>query len=167
MQPTKILRRTKEIAFLSGASLLLAVFAFPNGLQAGWGDCYDSTTAAARDAISDTQDCTAENHDTAECGSIVYQDDSTGCYTYTDAQAGEGGYWPADDWAEAISYIGDPVAAIHSHNDPDENGYVLSPEDYQFSENYEIPVFLVADGADRSCVSYFDYNSGTGGGYCE
>jgi hypothetical protein len=169
MPPTTMLSRPTGLALLSSASLLLAVFACPPGLQAGWGECYASASAAAHDALSDARDCTiADNEDTTECGTIVYQDEATGCYTYHEAQTGEDGGWPAaGDWVEATRLVGEPVAAIHSHNNPEENGYVLSPWDYELSEDHGIPVLMVAEGADQTCYGYFDAQAGTGEGYCE
>lgn len=63
---------------------------------------------------------------------------------------------------------GEPIAAVHSHNNnPDENGYIPSPWDMQWSEDKGLPVVVVAEGPTQTCYNVFDPEAGKGEGFCQ
>lgn len=134
--------------------------------------CHDSAVEAMNNAIADVRQCTSADNQTREYGTVVFERDDRkegeqDCFMYQPPLPGEDGEFPlAGEVLERADFDGTPTVAVHSHNNPEENGYITSPGDFEFSEDNSIPIYTTADGPRGSCLNYWDPQDTYGQGRC-
>ena len=127
---------------------------------------YDEAAAAAGRAVTDA---TGASGDKTEAGTVVYL--GSDGYRFLPPVDGVDGHVTEEQIAgmvEQANQLGEPEGLIHSHNDPAENGSILSPWDYKEGDEYGLKVEMYSRDTQTGayCTSSWDPASGTGQGSC-
>ena len=174
------MRRRLGASMNTRVLLHIVLFLFTSGLPAPllatpltcYGTPGEAQAAATEDVRNLTIDDVPYKHgpQQREYGTAVYESDQVeDCFQYLTPLPGDDGEWLlADEFLARARHEGIPLSIIHSHNNPEVNGYDVSEFDIDWANDNHIPVYAAANGFEGSCLSSWNpANPGSSGTECD